>query len=61
MEEHRIKNRLETEVGSLSSGQERILKKTHEMFSAMNSSFDQLVTSCGGEREVTSANQNRAG
>ncbi|CAB4265104.1 unnamed protein product [Prunus armeniaca] len=41
MEEQRVA-RLETEVVSLATGQERILKEMQEMFSAMNAHLDQI-------------------
>ncbi|XP_034198084.1 uncharacterized protein LOC117613593 [Prunus dulcis] len=41
MEEQRVE-RLETEVGSLATGQERILKEMQEMFAAMNARLDQI-------------------
>ncbi|CAL9019336.1 unnamed protein product [Prunus brigantina] len=41
MEEQRVAC-LETEVGSLATGQERILKEMQEMFSAMNACLDQI-------------------
>lgn len=41
MDNQRI-NRLEEEVGSLHSGHERLFKEFHELFSAMNTHFDQI-------------------
>jgi len=38
-------NHLKVELGALKSEQERLLKEVQEMFSSLNSHFDQLMVS----------------
>ncbi|CAL5370639.1 unnamed protein product [Camellia sinensis] len=59
MEEHRL-GQLEIDVNSLPTGQERMMKEMQEMFAAMNTRLDNIMTNQVRDPGESSHNQNQS-